>query len=131
MTGLICRHWNAGLYRKPPFSRLASVPPVLMVHAEHDTATPFAGAQRTLGAMPSAHMIVARGMLGHGVFGMSGTPCVEKGVGRFLLTGQLPDGRSSDCAFAPSPPSRTTRDAGPWPSARGLREELRTRLRRS
>jgi len=132
MTGLICRHWNNGRFRPvAPMDRLAMAPPLLLVHAEHDTATPLPGAERTLAAMPSARMIVARGMEGHGVFGMSGTPCVEKAVGRYLLTGAVPAERSTSCAFEPSAAGRPVREVGPWPSVDSLRDELRRRFLRS
>jgi len=131
MTGLICHHWPVDAVDAFPVPGLIAAPPMLLVHAEHDAATPLAGARRTLEALPAARMIVSRGMLGHGVFGMSGTPCVEKGVGRYLLTGVLPPARSTVCDFRPSPPSRRIREPGAWPTTGDLHEALRLRLQRS
>ncbi|SEO32661.1 alpha/beta hydrolase fold [Luteibacter sp. UNC138MFCol5.1] len=132
LTGLICRFWPHAPRLTIPTQRLAeSVPPILMVHAEFDVITPIDGALRAFEGTRDARMVVAQGMVGHGVFGMSDTPCVEHTVGRFLLTGTLPDERVTACPFVPRAAGREERAADGWPSLDSIRETLRERLRRS
>jgi len=131
MSGLVCRHWPERKSNRPALALLAHAKPMLMVQAEYDKRTPLDGALRTFRAMPLAYMITARGMSAHGVFGTSGTPCVEQGVGHYLLTGELPAERSTTCDFEPSPTSRHARSVGTLPPVHELREQVRERLRRS
>lgn len=131
VTGLACRYWPVKRNNKPSLERLADAPPVLMIQAEHDTSTPLSGANRTLDAIPSARMVVANNMIGHGVLGLTGTPCVERAVGRYLLTGELPAARTTSCAYQPLPPSRHSRSAEALPAAADLREQLRKLFRHS
>jgi pimeloyl-ACP methyl ester carboxylesterase len=127
--GLTCLHWPSPSRWRPPLSALAGAPPMLMVQAEFDPATPASGAIRAFNASPNAYMILARGMTGHGVFGSSATPCIERGVGRFLLRGELPSQRTSGCDFVPTPASRYVRDSGQPMDEQAVRDELQRRLR--
>lgn len=127
-VGLVCHHWRTPSRPLYSFANLAYARPMLMVQAEFDPATPFEGAINAFDATPRAHMVVARGMQGHGVFAMSATPCVERSVGRFLLTGELPEESLTYCHFEPAPPSRVTREPHEAPTAQELRERLREAL---
>lgn len=131
VTGLICSHWPTASRAMAPLERLRDAPPMLLVQAEFDRSTPLEGALRAFEATPGARMIVSLGMVGHGVFGMSDTPCVERDVGRFLLTGALPTEPLTSCGFQPLPAARHARENERWPGQENLRETLRARLRRS
>lgn len=131
VLGLTCMHWASPPRWRPPLTELAKAPPMLMIQAQFDPATPLAGAIRAFNASPDVYMVLARGMVGHGVFGSTATPCVERAVDRFLLEGELPSRRLSGCDFVPRPPSRDARDAGDVLKEHAVREELARRLRRS
>lgn len=128
--GLTCLHWPSRSRWRPPSSALTEAPPMLMVQAEFDPATPTSGAMRAFNASHNAYMVLARGMTGHGVFGTSATPCIERAVGRFLLEGELPAQRMSGCDFVPSPPSRHVRDTRDPMDEQLVRDELQHRLRK-
>lgn len=97
--GLVCSQWN--VTPRPGTWEPTGTPrwPVLMVHAQHDVATPLTSAWHNADAMPGAHLVVAQGMRGHIVHGRSRTPCVERAVGRYLLRGELPEAKHSSCEF--------------------------------
>lgn len=126
--GLACLNWPTAPRWRPPLADLAKAPPMLMVQAEFDPATHLTGAIRAFNASPNAYLVLARGMTGHGVFGSSATPCVERAVGRFLLEGELPSQRLSGCDFVPTPASRNTRAVGGLKDD-AVREQLVRRLR--
>ncbi|MEV7611567.1 alpha/beta fold hydrolase [Streptomyces sp. NPDC089799] len=80
----------------------AGLPPVLIVAAERDAATPYAGAlelQRRLG--PAAALVTEVGAGAHGVVG-GRNACVDRHVERYLLTGDTA-GPRSECAPHPEP----------------------------
>jgi pimeloyl-ACP methyl ester carboxylesterase len=129
-VGLTCLHWPGAPRWRPPTSGLAEAPPMLMVQAEFDPATPATGAIRAFNASPNAYLVLARGMSGHGVFGTSATPCVERSVARFLLHGELPNHRMSGCDFVATPPARSERDVQGTLSEHAVRDDLWRRLRR-
>jgi pimeloyl-ACP methyl ester carboxylesterase len=129
MTGLTCLHWSAQPRWRPALTELAKAPPLLMIQAEFDPATPYTGAMQAFNASPGAYMVVARGARSHGLFGASATPCVEHAVGRFLLTGERPATPLSMCDYVPSPVSPEARQDLEGPSEREVRAELVQRLR--
>lgn len=129
--GLMCLHWPSAPRWRPPLTELAKAPPMLMVHAEFDPATPLTDAMLAFGKSPNAYMVLARGMNDHGVFGSSATPCVERAVGRFLLEGELPDRRLTGCDYVSPPPSRDAREVRGELDEHAVRAELARRLRKS
>jgi pimeloyl-ACP methyl ester carboxylesterase len=129
--GLTCLNWPTAKRWRPPLTALATAPPMLLVQAEFDPATPLTGAIRAFNASPNAYMVLARNMHGHGVLGTSATPCVELAVNRFLLEGEIPARRLSGCDFVPTPPSPVARETPVAPSAHAVRERLRRRLAES
>lgn len=131
-VGLVCHHWQATPRPAPPLTALAQARPMLLVQAEFDPSTPLEGALNAFDASPGSRIVVARGMRGHGVFGLSATPCVERSVGTFLLTGELPTERFNHCDYVPEDAHpRPTRDDHELPPAHELREHLRDALRDS
>jgi pimeloyl-ACP methyl ester carboxylesterase len=123
-TGLTCANWPTGPRWRPALTEVAKAPPMLMVQAEFDPATPLSGAMKAFRATPGAYMVLARGANVHGLFGDSATPCIESAVGRFLLTGELPAIRQSSCDFEPLPGQRQRREAIEGPTESEVRAEL-------
>jgi len=101
--GLVCANWTSAPRWRPSLAALAEAPPILMIQAEFDPATPYSGAMQAFRATPGAYMVLARGSTAHGLFGHSATPCVEHAVSRFLLSGELPPRHTTACDFVPSP----------------------------
>lgn len=130
-TGLYCMNWTAPTRWRPALAELAKAPPLLMVQAEFDPATPYDGAMRAFNASPGAYMVIARGASSHGLFGTSATPCVEQAVGRYLLTGERPATLLSTCDFVPSPRPRKSRRSPDSLDEHDVRAELIQRLRHS
>jgi pimeloyl-ACP methyl ester carboxylesterase len=129
--GLICSNWPAPTRQLPDISLLARAPAMLLVQAEFDPATPFRGARRALDASPGSRMVLARNARQHSLVGLSGTPCVERAVGHFLLTGELPDERLTSCEFVPATPARNARIVGGQHDADTVRARLLRLLQRS
>jgi hypothetical protein len=97
-----CVFWGGAQATRPPMSRMGAAGDILMVHASLDPVTPLQNAQAAHAATPTARLLVADGIDGHGVFGFTDSACVEHTVGRYLLTGVLPAGREYRCAAVPA-----------------------------
>ncbi|ASR36578.1 hypothetical protein BAY61_17990 [Prauserella marina] len=77
------------------------VPPVLLVQAQHDPATPVEGAHRMRDTLPGSRLVLSGGG-NHGQFLFDGNGCVDTAVAAYLRTGDLPEA-DIDCP-APPPP---------------------------
>jgi len=129
VAGLVCRRWSSAPLARPPHDALARATPLLMVQAEFDPATPLAIARKAFAATPDAYMVVAEGMYGHGVFGMTDTPCIENAVGNYLLDGVLPAAHETRCDVATSRSSSHAKTSLRGPDEAAVRAELARRLR--
>nr|WSW62484.1 alpha/beta hydrolase [Streptomyces sp. NBC_00998] len=101
---LPCAYWPVGERQQPVAvgARPAVVPRTLIVAAERDGATPYAGAlelQRRLGS--GAALVTEEGAGSHGVVG-GRNDCVDRHVERYLLTGDTSGWRVT-CAPHPEP----------------------------
>ena len=96
--GLTCRSWPFPRKERPSLKRLEKAPPVFIVQAEFDPATPLALAAKAFAASPGAYMMVAQGVRAHGILIGLDAPCIEEAASRYLLTGQLPATRFQACA---------------------------------
>ncbi|MER6446151.1 protease [Streptomyces venezuelae] len=101
---LPCASWPVRERQRPVAvgSQPELLPPTLVVAAERDGATPYAGAlelQRRLGA--AASLVTEKGAGSHGVAG-GRNGCVDRHVERYLLTGATPGWRVT-CAPHPEP----------------------------
>jgi hypothetical protein len=67
----------------------AGTPPVLVVQAAHDPATPLEGARRTVAALPAARLLLVTGDGDHGQYA-GGNACVDRAVERWITAGRLP-----------------------------------------
>ncbi|MEU8826575.1 alpha/beta hydrolase [Streptomyces sp. NPDC048636] len=78
-----------------------ALPPVLLLSAERDAATPYAGAKELWRRLPGSSLVTERNAGTHGLWGGPNT-CVNRYVDTYLLTGKTP-GRSADCAGRAEP----------------------------
>ncbi|GLV74205.1 alpha/beta hydrolase [Streptomyces hygroscopicus] len=79
----------------------AVAPPVLLLSAERDAATPYAGAKELWRRLPGSSLVTERKAGTHGLWG-GPNDCVNRHVDTYLLTGRTP-GRSAFCAPRPEP----------------------------
>ncbi|MBH5337498.1 alpha/beta fold hydrolase [Streptomyces pactum] len=100
---LPCAYWPVTRRQRPADVRTApgALPPVLLVAAERDAATPYAGALRMRDRLAGSRLVTERGAGSHGVFG-GGNACVDRRVETYLLTGRAP-ARDVSCAGRPAP----------------------------
>jgi hypothetical protein len=132
--------WACPFWPRPPVTTARvtgkGLPPMLMVQAARDPATPLAGAARANAATKGTRMLVVRHEGDHGLYA-SGNACVDTAVERFILTGTLPpvgatcDGQPIpppvDAPAPPGSPTPITEDENPLERARQLSEALSAR----
>jgi pimeloyl-ACP methyl ester carboxylesterase len=93
------------------------LPPILMLQARGDAATPYAGALRMRGRFPTARMVVEGGGE-HGV-SLAGNACVDRHLVAYLKDGTVPP-QGTRCAAKPEPRPK----AGMRAAARSGQESL-------
>ncbi|WP_372410272.1 alpha/beta hydrolase [Streptomyces luteireticuli] len=99
---LPCAYWTTP--RQQPLDVRAArkaLPPVLLLAAERDAATPYAGALELLRRLPSAALVTERNAGTHGIGG-GPNACANGHLDKYLLTGALPARRTA-CAGRPEP----------------------------
>ncbi|ROO83458.1 alpha/beta hydrolase family protein [Actinocorallia herbida] len=119
---LPCKYWKAAPGTPVEIRRRAGLPPVLLFQATYDAATPFSGGpemRRRLGG----HLVVEEGGLTHGIV-QRGNAAVDRIFERYLLTGALPEGRTSRVRALPDP----VPPVGPDAAARAVAETAGARL---
>ncbi|NEE53360.1 alpha/beta hydrolase, partial [Streptomyces sp. SID8455] len=72
------------------------LPPVLILAAERDAATPYKGALELQRRLRGAVLVTERDAGSHGIGG-AGNACVDGHLRRYLLTGETPAG-DAECA---------------------------------
>lgn len=118
---LPCAYWK-GKQSKPLEIGAApgALPPVLLLAATRDAATPYGGAVETWRRLPGSSLVTEKGAGTHGVAG--GNACADRHLTAYLLDGKTP-GRSAACAARPAPkPSSKKAErtgAAPRPAAAG------------
>ena len=111
-----CAFWRVPtLHLLPPSG--AGVPPVLVVQAAHDPATPLEGARRTVAALPGSRLLLVTGEGDHGLYA-GGNECVDRAVERFVVAGVLP-AEGSTCRGKPIPAPDAGRRDSPDGAASG------------
>lgn len=105
-TNLPCAYWR-GRQSRPVDVRTGPgrIPPVLLVAATRDPATPYAGAVETWRRLSGSSLVTERGAGTHGVTG--GNKCADGHVATYLLEGRTP-GRAAECAARPAPKPDST-----------------------
>jgi pimeloyl-ACP methyl ester carboxylesterase len=83
-----CAFWRLTTRHLVPPSG-AGTPPVLVVQAAHDPATPLEGARKTVAALPGARLLLVTGDGDHGQYA-GGNACVDRAVERWITAGRLP-----------------------------------------
>ncbi|MFI9819351.1 alpha/beta hydrolase [Streptomyces sp. NPDC052013] len=109
-TNLPCAYWRAP--RQRPLDVRAGageLPPTLILAAERDAATPYAGALELHRRLAGAVLVTERDAGTHGIAG-GPNACVNGHMEAYLLEGRVP-GRSASCKAHPEPRPRTA--AGP------------------
>ncbi|MFB7587652.1 alpha/beta hydrolase [Streptomyces sp. NPDC056169] len=111
-TNLPCAYWKAPRQRPLDVRTGPGVlPPVLILAAERDAATPYAGAVELQRRLSGAALVTERDAGTHGVAG-GPNACVNGYLERYLLTGAVPDFdrtpemtpvRRASCAPHPEP----------------------------
>lgn len=91
----------------PPDVTNGKLPPVLIVQATEDAATPYEGAVVTHRKLRGSSLVVERGGGNHGVT-LSGNACVDRHLATYLATGEVPRGTGrgepdASCAALPDP----------------------------
>ena len=98
---LPCAYWR-GRQAQPVDVRAEPglLPPVLLLAATRDPATPYEGAVETWKRLSGSSLVTERGAGTHGVTG--GNSCADKHLAAYLLHGTTP-GRAAECAPRPAP----------------------------
>jgi pimeloyl-ACP methyl ester carboxylesterase len=85
---LPCAYWpETG---EAPTATAPDAPPVVVVGAVGDPATPYSWAEELAGRMETATLVTYEGA-GHTVYGTGRSPCVDEAVDAYLLTGAVPE----------------------------------------
>ncbi|WUH96857.1 alpha/beta hydrolase [Spirillospora sp. NBC_00431] len=110
-----CAFWGVKGGPAPRVRGSASLPPILLVQAGEDAATPYEGALETHRRLPTSRLLVQVGGHNHGV-AMSGDRCVDRAVAAYLGAGRVPASRigpDAECEAAPEPePAKGKRPDG-------------------
>jgi hypothetical protein len=94
---LPCAYWpNHGPHERPAY--LGDTPyPILILASTWDPATPYPNSERLAANLPNSWAITQPG--GPHVIGFRGEPCPDDLLTAFLLDGELPEERSTQCPF--------------------------------
>ncbi|WP_344007387.1 alpha/beta hydrolase, partial [Streptomyces thermocarboxydovorans] len=104
-TNLPCAYWRAPRQRPMEVHTGAGeLPPVLILAAERDAATPYGGALELHRRLGGSALVTERDAGTHGIAG-GANPCVNGHMEAYLLEGRVP-GRSASCAAHPEPRPR-------------------------
>ncbi|MER6565550.1 alpha/beta hydrolase [Streptomyces sp. NPDC001093] len=95
-----CAFWKVPTAR-PVKIGSAKVPPILLLQAKDDPATPVEGARRMHQVLAGSRLVVAGGG-DHGQYLFDGNTCMDQHGSRYLLTGRLP-ADNSKCPATPAP----------------------------
>ncbi|MHC0429075.1 alpha/beta hydrolase [Streptomyces sp. O3] len=100
---LPCAYWPVPRQR-PLDIRIAddALPPILILAAERDAATPYHGAYELRRRLPGSALVTERGAGTHGVAG-GPNQCVNGHLDAYLLEGRLPARQAASCAPRPEP----------------------------
>ncbi|MGI5348226.1 alpha/beta hydrolase [Streptomyces sp. CA-250714] len=116
---LPCAYWKTQpgtpMDVRAEFGRL---PPVLLVAATRDAATPYEGAVETQRRLAGSSLVTERGAGNHGVSG--GNPCADAHIERYLLEGKTPGARA-ECGARPEPKPGARQPALPVSNTRATR----------
>lgn len=95
-----CTFWPVRPVEAP--TRVANAVPAVVVAAEKDNRTPYAGSRALHRALSSSRLVTLRGARVHGVYGVR-SGCVDDAVNAYLRSGTLPSADLT-CTRPPAPP---------------------------
>ena len=93
-SNLSCAYWPTPPVSSPAIVSSSLIPPLLLVGATHDPATPYAWAQSVASHLP-ASVLLTRNGYGHTSYGFSS--CISSAVDTYLTTLVLP-ARDTTCS---------------------------------
>ncbi|UGY94175.1 alpha/beta hydrolase [Streptomyces gobiensis] len=99
---LPCAYWQ-GKHSTPleVGAEPGALPPVLLLAATGDAATPYEGALEVRRRLPDSVLVTERGAGTHGLSG-GPNPCVNRHLEKYLLDGEVPSSDAS-CSARPEP----------------------------
>jgi pimeloyl-ACP methyl ester carboxylesterase len=100
-----CAFWPTAA-SKPPRITGRGLPPILLLQATKDGATPYGGAVETHALLPSSRLVVEEGGGNHGI-SLAGNECVDGRLAAYLADGSVPasvPGPDAVCATNGDPP---------------------------
>ncbi|QXJ26885.1 alpha/beta fold hydrolase [Actinomadura graeca] len=109
-----CAFWGVPGGPVPEVHGASSLPPLLLVQATGDAATPYPGALEMHRRFPASRLVTQVGGGNHGV-SMSGDKCVDAAVAAYLATGRIPadrPGPDAECPAGPPPEPAHTKNGG-------------------
>ncbi|HUR73943.1 MAG TPA: alpha/beta fold hydrolase [Sporichthya sp.] len=92
-----CLYWP-GTPGKPVTVNGAAAPPILLLNATLDGATPYAGALEVRDRFPKAVLVAEQNATTHAGAVLGGNPCIDKRISDYLLAGKLPARTSGSTA---------------------------------
>ena len=98
-----CAFWPVQGGPRPEVWGSPALPPILLVHATEDAATPYRGALETHRRFPTSRLVVESGGGNHGV-AFGGDRCVDRAVAAYFETGSVPADKSGPDATCAAPP---------------------------
>ncbi|AXK32879.1 alpha/beta hydrolase [Streptomyces armeniacus] len=111
---LPCAYWQGPQSRPVEVgTEPGALPPVLLLAASRDGATPYEGALETQRRLPGSSLVTERGAGSHGIAG-GPNECVNRHLEAYLLHGRTP-GRAADCAPRPEPQADRGARGAPGP----------------
>ncbi|MFC8124941.1 alpha/beta hydrolase [Streptomyces sp. NPDC057302] len=117
-----CAYWPTGSFEPTNVSN-ADLPPVLLLQATDDAATPYEGGVTMHRKLHGSSLVVEEGGANHGI-SLSGNTCLDKHLATYLKSGKVPrSGGETDavCEALPAPkPMSTKTGASPGATLHGL-----------
>jgi pimeloyl-ACP methyl ester carboxylesterase len=104
-----CAFWPVHGGPPPRVQGRSSLPPILLVQATGDAATPYPGALEMHRRFPTSRLLVQAGGHNHGV-SLSGDECVDRRVAAYFARGAVPANRpgpDAKCKAGPAPEPAT------------------------
>ncbi|GAA0577126.1 alpha/beta hydrolase [Actinomadura livida] len=117
-----CMFWGVPGGPRPVVRGTASLPPILLIQATEDAATPYGGALETHRRFPTSRLLVQAGGGNHGVT-LGGDRCVDGAVAAYFAGGDLPASRpgpDASCEAGPAPePAKAAKPGKNGPESTG------------
>jgi len=87
-----CAYWRLPTPTRPPTSTLGRLPHLMVLQMEFDAFTPRQPAFAAFSTIPSAAIVYARGLQGHGMIYNGISTCVDDAATAFMVDGVKPRG---------------------------------------